>query len=85
MFSQVIIIHIFEQFFTESLIFGNFVLHIILMMMVIYRKQVKWLEGRIGLRADDDYYNDKERCYDNGNDNNNNDNNNNDDDNGKAG
>ena len=48
-------------------------------MMVIHRKQVKWREGRVGLRAEDDYYDDKERCGDNDNDNNDNDNNNNDD------
>ena len=64
-------------------------------MMMIYRKHVKWLEGRVGLIADDDYSDDKERCGDNDNDNNDNDNNNsddnnnyddnNDDDNGKAG
>ena len=54
-------------------------------MMVIYRKQIKWLVGRVGLGADDDYFDDKERCGGNGNDENDNDNNNNDDDNGKAG
>ena len=32
--------------------------------MMTMAKQVKWLEGRVGLRADNDYHDEREGCDD---------------------